>query len=150
VGLVRSDGTIAEEPLVVRVPDGGADGFGDDLATPDVDEAANDDYGDLRLLPISPGVNAGDPDLVLAEGQTDRDGHPRILCGRVDMGAYETGIGDFDCNGSADLSDFSSWDSCMAGPGGAYAFGCEAFDFDGDLDVDLKDYLEFTYGIAPQ
>ena len=149
-GLVRSDGTITEEPLVVRVPDGGADGFGDDLATPDVDESANDDYGDLRLLPTSPGVNEGDPDLAPSEGQTDRDGHPRILCGRVDMGAYETGVGDFDCNGLADLSDFPNWDACMGGPGGAYPSGCESFDFNADLDVDLGDFHALTRLLAPK
>ncbi|MBI1825764.1 MAG: right-handed parallel beta-helix repeat-containing protein, partial [Planctomycetes bacterium] len=56
----------------------------------------NDD--DLRLSVGSPCINAGDPKFTPTFGETDLDGHPRILCGRTDIGAYEFGIGDFDCN----------------------------------------------------
>ena len=44
--------------------------------------------GDYRLLPCSPLINAGD-NSVVAPGATDLDGRPRILGGRVDIGAYE-------------------------------------------------------------
>ncbi|MBN8683116.1 MAG: DUF1565 domain-containing protein [Chitinophagales bacterium] len=44
--------------------------------------------GDFRLQTCSPAINAGD-NSVVAPGATDLDGRPRILGGRVDIGAYE-------------------------------------------------------------
>ncbi len=44
---------------------------------------------DLHLLPDSPCINAGDPAYVPVPDETDLDGNPRILDGRIDMGAYE-------------------------------------------------------------
>ena len=43
---------------------------------------------DYHLQAISPCVNAGDPDFT-ADGQTDIDGQPRVMAGRVDIGADE-------------------------------------------------------------
>jgi len=43
--------------------------------------------GDFRLSPGSPCIDAGSNWSVV--GQTDFDGHPRIINGTVDMGAYE-------------------------------------------------------------
>jgi hypothetical protein len=43
--------------------------------------------GNLRLQSNSPCINTGDNALVV--GSTDLDGHPRIIFGLVDMGAYE-------------------------------------------------------------
>jgi hypothetical protein len=45
--------------------------------------------GDYHLLPISPCIDAGDPDYVAGSNETDLDGNPRIISGRIDMGAYE-------------------------------------------------------------
>lgn len=45
--------------------------------------------GILRLDPASPGVNAGDPAFTPAAGETDINGQPRVLGGRVDVGADE-------------------------------------------------------------
>jgi len=42
-----------------------------------------------RLLPDSPCINAGDPDYIAQPGETDLDGKPRVIAGRIDMGAYE-------------------------------------------------------------
>lgn len=124
-----TDGNISADPSFVRNPDDGGDGWGDDPATPDVDEGANDDFGDLRLSYGSPCIDAGDSDAVPADtpdldddGDTaepmpfDLAGEPRFvddpatvdtgLSGStglpvVDMGAYEF-PGDFsgDCDGS--------------------------------------------------
>jgi parallel beta-helix repeat protein len=44
---------------------------------------------DLRLSPLSPCVDSGDPRYVPEPNETDLDGYPRIVGGRVDMGAYE-------------------------------------------------------------
>jgi len=152
-----TDGNISLEPLLVRNPDDGGDGWGDDPDTPDVDEGFNDDFGDLRLSPDSPCIDAGDvealpadsPDLD-SDGNTaepisiDLDGHARVLCGGVDMGAYESGIGDYQCDGDVDLDDFGVWEACMTGPAVGpgdepYPAGCVAFDFELDGDVDQVD-----------
>lgn len=45
--------------------------------------------GDYHLLPTSPCVNAGDPNYAAPAEATDLDGEPRIINGRVDMGADE-------------------------------------------------------------
>ena len=42
-----------------------------------------------RLLPVSPCINAGDPNYVAEPNETDLDGNPRVIGGRIDMGAYE-------------------------------------------------------------
>jgi len=103
---------------------------------------------DYRVLPDSPAIDAGDPSFVPFPGQTDLDGFPRVLCGRVDIGAYEFGIGDSNCDHTIDRSDFSAWESCMTGPFETgdgpwtrrYSPGCESFDSEYDGDVDLRDY----------
>jgi len=84
-----SGGNISNDPLFVRNPSDGGDGWGDDPATTDVDEGANDDFGDLRLQLGSPCIDAGDPDFEPLPGETDLGGRARVSCGRVDMGAYE-------------------------------------------------------------
>ena len=139
-GLDRYAGyaNIGDDPLFVNElgPDGVA-GTGDE---------------DLRLLPGSPCIGAGNhfADIdVQTPGydplpDTDLDGHARILCDWVDMGAYEFGIGDFDCNQTVNLLDFADWPMCMTGPsGGPYAGGCEAFDFEFDSYINLGDYSRF-------
>ncbi|HUW20926.1 MAG TPA: right-handed parallel beta-helix repeat-containing protein [Sedimentisphaerales bacterium] len=49
-------------------------------------DAANGDY---HLQVDSPCINAGDPGFVPQPGETDFEGNPRALLGRVDMGPYE-------------------------------------------------------------
>ncbi len=109
---------------------------------------------DFRLQPDSPCINAGDPGFVMEPGQTDLDGHARRLCRRVDMGAYEFGIGDFDCDRDADLADFNNWRWCRSGPAEPASverdspdpgnpIPCHRLDFDADSDVDLRDFAGF-------
>jgi parallel beta-helix repeat protein len=45
--------------------------------------------GDYYLLPDSPCIDAGDPDFVPEPNETAIDGLPRVMNGKVDMGAYE-------------------------------------------------------------
>ena len=123
--LTGTDGNISADPLFVRDPSDGGDGWGDDPETPGVDEGANDDFGDQRLLPGSPCIDAGDSQAVPADtvdldadGDTgertpfDLDGGPRFVDAPpsggsglpdppdypqiVDMGAHEFA----DCNGN--------------------------------------------------
>jgi parallel beta-helix repeat protein len=45
--------------------------------------------GDYHLLHDSPCIDTGDPNYVAEPNETDLDGKPRIINGRIDMGAYE-------------------------------------------------------------
>jgi predicted outer membrane repeat protein len=45
--------------------------------------------GDYHLLPDSPCVNSGDPNFTAAADATDLDGEPRVIKGRLDIGADE-------------------------------------------------------------
>ena len=122
-------GNIGADPLMID-PDGQDDAIG-----------TEDD--NVRLAPGSPAINAGDPGFIPSDNQTDSDGYPRVLCGGLDIGAYEFGMGDADCDGDMDTVDFvESW-SCQAGPGEPYIGACEMFDFDGDDDIDWADMRAF-------
>jgi hypothetical protein len=44
---------------------------------------------DYHLLLNSPCINAGDPQYIAGPNETDLDGKPRVIAGRIDMGAYE-------------------------------------------------------------
>jgi len=139
VGAVDGGGNIDPDPMFVRPPDPGPDGTWDGV---------DDDYGDLRLRGGSPCIDAGDRAFVPQPGETDLQGHARVLCGRVDMGAYEFGIGDYDCNQEVNLTDFAAWEMCILGPdNGPYGDGCRAFDGNFDLNVDLRDFAIFQNSI---
>jgi uncharacterized repeat protein (TIGR01451 family) len=76
-------GNIDADPCFVEL------GFWDSNGTP---SDTNDDFwvdGDYRLKPDSPCINAGDPNYVPEPNETELDGNPRIIGGRIDMGAYE-------------------------------------------------------------
>jgi hypothetical protein len=45
--------------------------------------------GNFNLTSISPAINAGNPSFVAAPGETDFFGDPRVVGGRVDIGAVE-------------------------------------------------------------
>ena len=45
--------------------------------------------GDYHLLAGSPCIDTGDPNYVPEPNETDLDGNPRVVNGRIDMGAYE-------------------------------------------------------------
>jgi len=75
-------GNIDDDPLFVRMPNDGGDGWG---------VGDNDDYGDLHLLTRSPCIDAGSPLYRAEPNETDIDGQPRVIGGTVDMGADEYG-----------------------------------------------------------
>ena len=88
-----SHNLIGIDPMFVRNPSDGGDGWVDDLDTTEIDESANNDYGDLRLMSDSPAIDAGSDALAVdAYGNpliVDLGGGPRIRYEHVDMGAYE-------------------------------------------------------------
>jgi parallel beta-helix repeat protein/predicted outer membrane repeat protein len=69
------DGNLDADPLFV------------DPQGPDKNAGTEDD--DLRLAPLSPCIDAGDPGYAPGPSKKDLDGNLRIVSGRVDMGAYE-------------------------------------------------------------
>ena len=80
-------GCIDIDPMFVQP------GYWDDNGTPG---DPDDDYwvdGDYRLQVGSPCINTGDPSDLPGLEVRDLDGYPRLMCGRVDMGAYENGWG---------------------------------------------------------
>ncbi|UCD28004.1 MAG: hypothetical protein JSV03_13025 [Planctomycetota bacterium] len=51
--------------------------------------------------------------------------------------------GDFDpADGDVDQEDFGFFQNCYSGDGKLYQEGCEAADFDSDLDIDLSDFAK--------
>jgi hypothetical protein len=127
---INAGGNIDADPMFVRNPDDGGDGWGDDPATPDVDEGANDDYGDLRLMAGSPCINAGDDSAVPDDVATDLDGNPRVMGLAVDMGAYECQIVN-----SAPVADAGAGQIVYAGADGTARLkldGSGSYDPDGD------------------
>ncbi len=71
---------IDDDPMFVREPNDGGDGWG---------VGGNDDYGDLHLRTDSPCIDAGNTLYVPDPNITDIDGEPRLIGRAVDMGADE-------------------------------------------------------------
>ncbi|MCY2986902.1 MAG: dockerin type I domain-containing protein [Planctomycetota bacterium] len=101
-GLTSNSNLIGIDPSFVRNPSDGGDGWRDDPSTTDVDESANNDYGDLHLTKHSLAINAGDNSLLPLDTQDldrdgvtaepiplDRDGSVRVYDVTVDCGAFE-------------------------------------------------------------
>ena len=156
-----TNGNISADPRFVRMPSDGGDGWIDYPDSPNIDEGANDDYGDLRLLPGSPCIDAGSNADVPADA-ADRDGDgntaeplPFDLAGGgrfvddpatadsgvgtapiVDIGAYEYLCGDVNGDSHVDVVDLlqlaEAW-GAVAG-GSAYNAGCDC-NFDGSVDA---------------
>jgi Right handed beta helix region len=106
--------------------------------------AAKSGDGDYRLVPESPGIDAGTDLTDDLSFNYDLDRHPRRLCGPIDIGPYELGVGDLDCDDFVDLFDFSQWNNCMNGPAGDPLLeSCVPFDFNADDAIDLADFAGF-------
>jgi parallel beta-helix repeat protein/predicted outer membrane repeat protein len=69
------EGNIDEDPL-----------FADPNGPDNISDTEDDDF---RLAPLSPCIDTGDPSYAPGPDKKDLDGNPRIVSGRVDMGAYE-------------------------------------------------------------
>ncbi len=105
--------------------------------------------GDYHLLDNSPCINTGDPDFVPIPGEKDIDGEPRIVGGRVDIGADEfVYIGDLNFDGSVDTTDLNTFvlqslDRCNDIAGDQTDW-CSGADIDRDTIVDLYDFAELA------
>ncbi len=65
-------------------------GYWDDNNTPyHWDDFWVGEIGDYHLLPNSPCIDTGDPNYIPEPNETDLDGLPRVIGGRIDMGTYE-------------------------------------------------------------
>jgi uncharacterized repeat protein (TIGR01451 family) len=73
-GYINGSGIINADPLFVAPVAAGS---------------APTTAGDLRLRPASPAIDAGDTALLPAGVTTDREGMPRVIGPRVDLGAFE-------------------------------------------------------------
>lgn len=108
---------------------------------------------DFRILKISPCINAGDPAAMNIPPTLDLDGNPRVVGGRIDMGAFEFLES---CQVDQDCSDNNACtlDACDATFGCLYSSACGAgftcqnntclpdcgnMDTDDDGDIDLID-----------
>ena len=160
-----TNGNISADPRFVRPASDGGDGWGDNPATPGVDEGANDDYGDLHLLPGSPCIDAGSnpdvpADLADLNGNGDRgEPLPFDLAGGVrfaddpatadtgagtppivDIGAYEYHCGDVSGDGHVDVVDLLLLAGAWGKAAGDSANNA-ACDFNSDGSVDVIDLL---------
>jgi choice-of-anchor B domain-containing protein len=129
-GLIGGEGVIADDPAFRdAVGDDGVPGTGDE---------------DLRLSAASPLIDQGDPNTD-ASG-VDLIGHLRVLCDRIDMGAYESGVSDGDCDRDVDLVDFGLLQTCFGT--GVAPVECQNFDTNVDGLVDLSDFAGFVEEVA--
>lgn len=133
------EGNVHTDPLFVD-PDG-----------PDNDPNTWED-NDYHLLPMSPGIDAGDNAAVAGWLTTDLDGQPRVQDGDndsqavVDMGPYEHEYRsppsgpDFDSDGDVDARDVAAFQICQTGPDIEPSGPCAGADFTGDGDADQEDF----------
>jgi hypothetical protein len=54
------------------------------------DDTAGTEDDNLRLKPLSPCIDAGEPNYAAEPNETDVAGNPRLIGGCIDMGAYES------------------------------------------------------------
>jgi len=116
-------GNMIADPCFVEM------GYWDANSTP---EDANDDYwidGDYHLLLDSPCIDAGDPNYVPEPNETDLDGKPRVIAGRIDMGAFEFNHNPISDAGPNQLVECA----CNTAEGTKVALdGSASYDADGD------------------
>ncbi|MBN1513588.1 MAG: hypothetical protein JXB13_16350 [Phycisphaerae bacterium] len=162
-------GCIDADPLFVRNPSPGPNGSWGN---------ADDDYGDLRLMPGSPCIDAGSNGTVPADaldldgdGDTteptpfDFAGLPRFFddpatpdtgAGSppiVDIGPYEYPgfapvAGDLDHDGDVDANDMKRFTLCVTGPNSLPLPSCLIASLDTNSDVDLADFAAFQRTFA--
>ena len=135
------NGNISDNPNFVD------SGYWDDGGTP---TDPNDDYfvsGNYHLLPDSPCIDAGDPNLVTAALIIDMDYEPRIFGQSVDIGAdeYYWPKADFDRNEIVNFIDYAIW-----APAWQTTDPNKSLDPNDDVDIyDLAQFCDDWLWIAP-
>ncbi len=100
--------------------------------------------GDYHLLSFSPCINAADPNYVADENDTDAEGKPRVLHGRLDMGAYEKASADFVGDLQIGVSDLMFFASRWLQEGCEEPNWCDSADLTLDGIVDKSDLGQFA------
>jgi hypothetical protein len=117
-------------------------GDGNIDADPLFADADNDDY---HLQWDSPCINAGDPNYNAGENERDIDGEPRVMVGRVDMGADEVGEkqADFTRNGIINFEDFAVFSQSWLSSSGQdrWYLLCDLYE---DDEINISDLAEFA------
>ncbi|MDO8631170.1 MAG: LamG-like jellyroll fold domain-containing protein [Phycisphaerales bacterium] len=127
--------------------EGGWPGFGNIGLDPKFASPATDDF---RLRADSPCIDGGDLSIYTTSSLSDLSGHDRTMSGSIDIGAYEFGAGNFNCDRSVDSVDFGALAACLTDPGGGPVTSqCKIADFDNDGDVDLEDIASFQNTFFP-
>ncbi len=90
------------------------------------------------------GTFVGDPQWQATSLDSDSDGSPDFC----DLCVAGAGSGDVDGNGRVSPFDFFDLPDCLLGPGSPLGVGCECFDFDSEIDVDLRDFAAFQTRFA--
>jgi len=84
--IETSDSTVTVHYCCIQGLTGSLGGSGNINKDPQFKDPANDNY---HLPPVSPCVNTGDTSYAAENGEKDIDGEPRLVNGRVDIGADE-------------------------------------------------------------
>ena len=129
-------------PVTYSDVQGGRSGTGNKNVNPAFVDPTNDDY---HLQWDSLCINVGNPSFTAEPNETDIDGEPRIITGRVDMGADEVGEkqADFTRNGIIDMADLKLFVGCwLSSPGeDDWYILCDLYQ---DGQIDFADWAEFT------
>ena len=123
--------TVPDDPFEVGITPGAGGGDAFDIAWA-IDPATGEpaDLDGFDFVRITNGVNH--VDALFGEISPEIDALADVAPGLM---------GDGDWDGDLDLDDLIIFNECTTGPdGGLGAFGCRVMDFDGDDDVDLRDF----------
>lgn len=105
----------------------------------------NASSGDCHLRWSSDCINAGNPSFLFNANERDFDGEPRVMVGRIDMGADEVGEkqADFTRNGRIDSEDLGIFvQSWLTSPIDIdWYVLCDLYEDDG---INLVDYADFV------
>jgi predicted outer membrane repeat protein len=110
----------------------------------------NPNANDYHIFAESVCINSGDPNFIPIFREKDIDGEPRIVDGRVDIGADEFAyIGDLNFDGSVDMVDLGTFASELLATNcndtaGDETDWCSGTDINQDTRVDFRDFAQLA------